>query len=408
MNLSFYIARRYLFAKKSHNAINIISMVAVCGVVIVTAALVCALSIFNGFRGLVSTMFSSFDPELKILPVSGKVFDPTSEPFQKVKKLPDVSLFCETLQENALVRYQERQVIVTIKGVDSTFHELAQIDSAMFDGRFALQEGDITYATLGIGVASYLGVNAGFVSPLEMYAPKRDVKINLANPASSYSIEYAYIGGIFCINQAVYDDNYLLVPLSLARSLFRYDKEVSAIELKLRPSADLPSVKNEIKQLVGHSYQVLDRYEQQADSFKMMEVEKGITYLILCFILMLATFNVVGSLSMLMLEKREDVGILRTMGANERTIHRIFLYEGWLISILGAVIGLIIGVILCFIQQKYGLIKLGQSGSFITDAYPVKVVGSDLVAILLTVLSVGYIAAWYPVRHLSKKWFHKD
>ncbi len=367
MNLSFYIARRYLFAKKSHNAINIISMVAVCGVVIATAALVCALSIFNGFRGLVSDMFSSFDPELKVVPVSGKVFDPTADAFRKVKELPEVSLFCETLQENALLRYQQREEIVTIKGVDSTFHELAQIDSAIFDGRFALQEGDVSYATLGIGVASTLGVNAGFVSPLEMYAPKRDEKVNVANVATSLSVEYAYIGGVFCINQAVYDDNYVLIPLAVARSLFHYEKEVSSVELKIRPEADLLQAKRKIADILGKEYDVLDRYEQQADSFKMMEVEKGITYLILCFILMLATFNVVGSLSMLMLEKRADVEILRTMGANERLIHRIFLFEGWLISIFGAIIGLLLGVGLCLLQQKYGLIKLGQSTSFITD-----------------------------------------
>ncbi|WP_080902580.1 FtsX-like permease family protein [Parabacteroides sp. Marseille-P3160] len=408
MNLSFYIARRYLFAKKSHNAINIISMVAVCGVVIATAALVCALSIFNGFRGLVSDMFSSFDPELKVVPVSGKVFDPTADAFRKVKELPEVSLFCETLQENALLRYQQREEIVTIKGVDSTFHELAQIDSAIFDGRFALQEGDVSYATLGIGVASTLGVNAGFVSPLEMYAPKRDEKVNVANVATSLSVEYAYIGGVFCINQAVYDDNYVLIPLAVARSLFHYEKEVSSVELKIRPEADLLQAKRKIADILGKEYDVLDRYEQQADSFKMMEVEKGITYLILCFILMLATFNVVGSLSMLMLEKRADVEILRTMGANERLIHRIFLFEGWLISIFGAIIGLLLGVGLCLLQQKYGLIKLGQSGSFITDAYPVQVEISDLITTFLTVLFIGFISAWYPVRHLSKKWFRKD
>lgn len=405
MNFPFYIARRYLFSKKSHNAINIISMVSVCGVVVATIALVCALSVYNGFNDLVSTLFSSFDPELKITPRSGKVFDPTSLEIQQVKQLPEVVRFCDVLQENALVRYKERQSVAAIKGVDDNFEQLTRIDSVLVDGEFKLYDEVANYATLGIGLASSLGINAGFVSPLEIYAPKRDEKVNLSNPATSFSLENAFIGAVFCINQQVYDEEYMIVPLSLARSLFRYDKEVSSIELKLADGADLSAVKKQMKEILGENYQVHDRFEQQEASFKMMQIEKWMTFLILSFILGIALFNVVGSLSMLMIEKQNDVRTLRNMGADDRLIRRIFLFEGWMISGFGALIGVTVGLVLCLLQQELGLIKLGQtSGAFIIDAYPVRVAAGDILTVFATVLTIGLLAAWYPVHYLGKKW----
>lgn len=408
MNFPFYIARRYLFSKKSHNAINIISMVSVSGVVVATIALVCALSVYNGFNDLVSTLFSNFDPELKITPRSGKVFDPSTPGMRQVEALPGVEAVSQVLQDNALVRYRDRQVVATIKGVDDRFSELVRIDSILIDGRFALREDVVDYATLGVGLASALGVNAGFVSPLELYAPKRDEKVNLSNPASSFQVEYAYIGGVFSINQQMYDETYMLVPLALARGLFRYEKEVSALEIKLAEEADLSAVKREIQQLLGPGFRVEDRHEQQQASFKMMQVEKWMTFLILSFILAIALFNVVGSLSMLMIEKQEDVRTLRNMGADDRLIRRIFLFEGWMISGFGALIGIVIGWVLCLLQQELGLIKLGQaSGAFIIDAYPVRVELGDMLTVFITVLSIGFLAAWYPVRYLGKKWLNK-
>lgn len=405
MNFPFYIARRYLFSKKSHNAINIISMVSVCGVVVATIALVCALSVYNGFNDLVSTLFSSFDPELKITPRTGKVFDPTSLEIEQVKKLPEVARFCDVLQDNALVRYKERQSVATIKGVDDNFKQLTRIDSVLVDGEFKLYDEVANYATLGIGLASSLGINAGFVSPLEIYAPKRDEKVNLSNPATSFSLENAFIGAVFCINQQVYDEEYMIVPLSLARSLFRYDKEVSSIELKLADGADLSAVKKQMKEILGENYQVHDRFEQQEASFKMMQIEKWMTFLILSFILGIALFNVVGSLSMLMIEKQNDVRTLRNMGADDRLIRRIFLFEGWMISGFGALIGVTVGLVLCLLQQELGLIKLGQtSGAFIIDAYPVRVAAGDILTVFATVLTIGLLAAWYPVHYLGKKW----
>ncbi len=406
MNLSFYIARRYLFSKKSHNAINIISMVSVCGVVIATVALVCALSVFNGFNNLVAMMFSSLDPELKISAAKGQVFDPTLPEIASVKKLPEIAFMTEVLQDNALIRTQGRQDFAVIKGVDDTYMQMTGIEEALVDGRFALREDVVDYATLGIGLAYTLGTKAGFLSPLEIYVPKRNEKVNMANPAASFDMGYAYVGGTFRINQAVYDDSYMIVPIELTRSLFRYDKEVSSLELKLIPGADISKVRNNIRRILGDTYIVQDRYEQQEDAFKMMQVEKAITFLILCFILTIALFNLVGSLSMLMNEKQEDVQTLRNMGADENLIKRIFLFEGWMISGFGALIGITLGLILCFLQIKFSLIRLGQvAGAFIIDAYPVHVIFSDILIILITVLTIGFLSSWYPVRLLSKKWF---
>ena len=363
-------------------------MVSVCGVVVATIALVCALSVYNGFNDLLSSLFSNFDPELKIMPRKGKVFDPTSEEIRKVRELPGIVCFSEVLQDNALVRYRDRQGVATLKGVDEQYEKLAQIDSILIDGKFLLNDEVANYANMGIGLAFSLGINAGFVSPLEIYAPKREEKVNMANPASSFNLEYAY----------------MIVPLSLARSLFNYDKEVTAVELKVKDSGDIAPVKKEIQRILGGQYIVQDRFEQQEASFKMMQVEKWMTFLSLTFILAIALFNVVGSLSMLMIEKQEDVSTLRNMGADDSLIRRIFLFEGWMISGFGALIGVLIGVVLCLLQQEFGFIKLGEAaGAFIIEAYPVRVVPVDIITVFVTVLTIGFLAAWYPVRYLAKK-----
>ncbi|MDR3262339.1 MAG: FtsX-like permease family protein [Tannerella sp.] len=409
MNLSFYIARRYLFAKKSHNAINIISMISVCSVTVATVALVCVLSVFNGFSVLVSSMFGNFDPELKIIPVIGKVFDPNTAGMKQIREMPEIALCTEVLQDNVLVRYGDRQVIAVAKGVSQAFREMANMDTLLIDGRFVLQEGETSYAIPGIGLASSLGVNAGFVSPLEMYAPKRDEKVNLSNPVMSFQLEYAFIGGVFCINQPSYDENYMILPIQLARTLLHYETEVSALEVKLTPQADLKSVRKQIRTLLGDGFRVQDRYEQQEASYKMMQVEKWMTFLILAFVLTIALFNVVCSLSMLMIEKQEDVQMLRSMGADDRLIRRIFLFEGCMIPALGALAGMVIGVILCLIQQYYGILKLGSTlGAFMSDNYPVRIDVRDLLVIFATVFLIGLLASWYPVRYLGKKWLKKQ
>jgi lipoprotein-releasing system permease protein/zinc transport system substrate-binding protein len=336
-------------------------MVSVCGVVVATIAMVCTLSVFNGFKGLTTTLFSVFDPDLKITLVEGKVFDPTTPEMKAVCGLPEVQLSCGVLQENALVRYGERQEISILKGVDSSFHQLVQIDTAIIDGKFILNEGEFSYAVLGIGLTSALGVNAAFTRPLEIFMPERTRTVNIANPATSFIVEYVYIGGVYHINQPVYDEGFMLLSIDLLRSMLDYEKEVSALELKLIPGADVSQVKKNIADFIGNGFMVKDRYEQQESSFKMVQVEKWVTYLMLCFILILALFNVLGSLAILMIEKEEDVSKLRSMGASNRLINRIFLFEGWMISLLGAVIGVVIGIILCFLQQHFGLISLGET-----------------------------------------------
>jgi ABC-type lipoprotein release transport system permease subunit len=407
MSFSFYIARRYLFSKKSHNAINIISLVSVCGVMVATMALVCALSVMNGFNSIIFSMFSSLDPELKITPRTGKVFDPTSKEIQAIGQLPTVACLSEVLQDNALIRYKDRQVIGIIKGVDDSYQRLTSIDSILIDGRFILSDEVADYAIPGIGLASSLGINAGFTAPLELYAPKRDEQVNLSNPVSSFNLEYSYITAVFRTDQQVNDDALMIVPLSLARSLFNYENEVSAIELRLTDRANLHTVKKQIRLLLGDNYVVRDRYEQQEVAFKMMQSEKWMIFLILCFILVIALFNMTGSLSMLMIEKQGDIRTLRNMGANDSLIRRIFLFVGWMISGFGAVTGVLVGLALCFLQQKLGLIKMGVAGAFVIDNYPVEVVPADILIILITVLGIGFLSAWYPVYYLGGRWLKK-
>lgn len=406
MNLPLFIARRYLLAKKSHNAINIISMISVCSVAVATTALVCVLSVFNGFRDLVISTFGNFDPELKITAVEGKVFDPATPAMRQVKAMPDVALITEVLQDNVLVRYGDRQQIAVAKGVDSTFERAVPIDSVLIDGRFVLREGETNYGVLGIGLASALGINAAFTQPMEIYAPKRDVRVNPSNPATSFQLDYAFISGVFCINQAEYDERYLILPIRLVRDMLRYDNgEVSALELKLTPGADVDAVKRRIGRTLGNDFRVQDRFEQQEASFRMMQIEKWMTFLILVFILTIALFNVVSSLSMLIIEKEDDVRMLRSMGADDRLIRRIFLFEGCMIPLVGAAVGIAVGVVLCLVQQYFGIIRLGQVGAFISDQYPVHVSPVDLLAIFATVFAIGALTSWYPVRTLrSGRW----
>lgn len=404
MNLPFYIARRYLFSKKSHNAINVISIISVCGIAVATMAMVCALSIFNGFTGLVADSFSLIDPDLQITPSSGKVFDNADPNIEKIRSLPEIDVISETVEENALAKYNDRQEPVVIKGVSPSFVEITDIDKLLMDGNFSLREGDVDFCVAGVGVAMKLGLRADNITPIEIYSPKRDVKVNLANPSNAFTQVYTYPAGIFSLKQAKYDDQVILVSLDLARELFRYDNEVTSLGIKLKDYTTLNSTKQKIQEILGNGYFVKDKFEQQADSFRMVNIEKWVTYLILTFILIIAVFNIVGSLSMLILDKSADIEILCNMGANNNLITRIFLIEGWLISFSGAIAGLIVGVILCLLQSHFGILKLGQNpGAFIIDAYPVQVLFSDIVFIFITVSIIGFLIVMYPANNLRKK-----
>lgn len=410
MNLPFYIARRYLFSKKKHNAINIISGISVCGVALATLALVCTLSVFNGFQDMVAGFFTAFDPELKITIREGKVFEPQGAAFQEVRSLPEIGVWTETLEENAMVQYKDRQAMAIIKGVEDNFEELTSIDSLLYGaGEFILHDSIVDYGVLGVELISELGTGLQFVDPLQVYAPKRNVRVNMANPSASFNRDYLFSPGVvFVVNQQKYDARYILTSLSFARNLFNYDTEVSAVELKLKPGADVTAVQRKITCILGDEFVVLDRYEQQADVFRIMEIEKFISYLFLTFILAIACFNVIGSLSMLILDKREDVETLRNLGADDRLIARIFLFEGRLISLFGALSGIVLGLLLCYIQQRFGIISLGGgNGSFIVDAYPVSVHVTDVVLIFITVITVGFLSVWYPVHYLTRRLLKK-
>lgn len=405
MNLPFYIAWRYLFSKKKHNAVNIISGVSVCGVALATLALVCTLSVFNGFQEMVAGFFTAFDPELKILPREGKVLDPLAEPFRRVRSLPQVEVWTETLEENAMVQYKDRQAMVVIKGVEDSFEQLTEIDSLLYGaGRFCLHDEVAEYGILGVELLSELGTGIQFVDPLQVYAPRRGVRVNPANPSAAFNRAYLFSPGVvFAVNQQKYDAGYILTSLAFARRLFGYETEASAVELKLRPGTEVESARRQIMQLLGEGYVVQDRYEQQADVFRIMKIEKFISYLFLTFILLVACFNVIGSLSMLILDKRDDVTTLRNLGADDRLVTRIFLFEGWLISCCGALAGIGLGLLLCLLQRRFGLVTLGGGENFVVDAYPVSVHATDLLLVLLTVMAVGFLSVWYPVRSLSRR-----
>lgn len=409
MNFPFYIARRYLFSKKSHNAINVISAISVCGVALATLALVCTLSVFNGFQDLVTTFFTAFDPQLKITAVRGKVFDGQDKRVLQLKKMPDVEVYSESLEDNVMVQYQGRQAMAVVKGVEDNFDQLTPIDSILFGrGDLLLHDEVVDYAIPGIQLLSTLGSGIRFLDPLEIYAPRRGAKVNMANPSTAFVTGNLFSSGlVFAVNQEKYDASYILTSIDFARHLFQYTTEVSAINLKLKAGADTDAVKKHIQDLLGDDFLVQDRYEQQADTYRIMEIEKLISYLFLTFILMIACFNVIGSLSMLIIDKRDDVVTLRNLGASDRQIVRIFLFEGRMISFFGAFAGVVLGLLLCWLQQEYGLIALGSSGSFVVDAYPVSVHASDVLLIFITVLLIGFLSVWYPVRFLSKRLLNK-
>mgnify|MGYP003429114584 FL=1 len=379
-----------------------------CGVALATLALVCTLSVFNGFQDLVTTMFTAFDPEIKITAANGKVFDAQDERIQLLKELPEIEVFSESLEDNAMVQYKGRQTMVVIKGIEDNFNQLTAIDSILYGrGDWILHDEVVDYAIPGIELVSVLGTGIRFLDPLEVYAPKRGVKINVANPSTSFESSYLHSSGlVFAVNQQKYDASYILTSLSFARDLFQYKTEVSSIELRLVANADLKKVKNEIRRILGNDFLVLDRYEQQADTYRIMEVEKLISYVFLSFILLIACFNVIGSLSMLIIDKRNDVVTLRNLGADDQLISRVFLFEGYMITFFGALIGVGLGLLLCFIQQEFGLISLGSgssAGAFVVDAYPVSVYATDVILVLITVLVTGFLSVFFPVRYLTRR-----
>jgi lipoprotein-releasing system permease protein len=406
MNFPFYIARRYLFSKKSTHAINVISGISVVGVAVATMALVVTLSVFNGFHDLVASFFTQMDPQLKVTPVKGKTAPADDPILTEIRQLPDVEVATECLEEQALAVYGDRQMMVKIKGVEDNFNQLTHIQEILEgDGDFELHAADLNYGIPGLGVAYQLGLGYTYDHPLKVFAPRREGQLNMANPTEGFVVDELYSPGvIFCMKQGKYDKNYILTSLAFTRHLFDLEGRLSSLELRLKPGSDFDRVKEQMVKIAGDKYNVYDRYEQQDDTFRIMKVEKLIAYVFLTFILVIACFNIIGSLSMLIIDKKEDVVTLRNLGATDHQITRIFLFEGRLISAIGAVLGVLIGLLLCWLQQQYGIVRLGSSeGSFVVDAYPVSVHPWDIVLIFFTVMAVGFLSVWYPVRYFSKR-----
>jgi len=407
MNLPFYISKRYLFSKKSQNVINIISGISVVGVVTGTMALIVILSVFNGFDDLIKTLYGTFDPEIKIIPAVGKTFSPSAPGFFDVRNHRDVLYFSEVLEENVLLRYGDRQYIATMKGVDDEFDKVTGIDSMIIDGSFTLKEtNNRPLAVIGQGVAYYLGIGLTFLNPINVYSIKRTGSIPV-NPEQAISRKFIFPSGIFSIEQE-HNIRYIIVPISFARELLGYNDEVSAVELKLKPGTDVDFFQDEIKKAIGKGFLVQNRNDQNALFYRIMRSEKWAIFFILTFILIVASFNIISSLTMLILDKKEDIRTLQNLGASNSLIRSIFLMEGWMISIIGAIIGLIIGSVIAWLQARFGLIKLSGSGSFIIDAYPVVYKFPDVIKVFATVVFIGFLAAWYPVRYISRNLLGSD
>lgn len=406
MNLSLYIAKRYLFSKKSHQVINIISGVAIAGIALATAAMVCTLSVFNGFQGVVADQFTAFDPDIKVTAAQGKSFFTDSPEIETATNAEGIAVVSFSVEDKALVEYGGKQVMVTLKGVDDNFSQLTDIERVLHgNGEFVLQDSLNSYAVLGGKIINELNCGIFFTTPLEVYAPNRGGKINLTMPARNFKKGVLLSSGLaFIVNQPEYDGGYILTSNEFTRKMFRRKpNEATSMEIKVAPGTEIEDTKERLEAILGSDYTIKDRYEQQDDIYKVMQIEKLISYIFLTFILLVACFNIVGSLSMLIIEKRDNMNTLRSMGADNKTIANIFIYEGIIISAAGALAGIVIGLALCLAQQEFGFISMGSTESFVVNSYPVEVHMDDILTTFVTVLAVGITAVWLPVRILTRK-----
>ena len=402
MKIEWKIAWRYLFAKKQFNAIHIITAISSVAVGVVTAAMICVLSVMNGFGVMVEKMFSEFDPDLRIVKNEGKTFHFSRSSKAELQALPSVSLVSESISETALACFEDKQMPVQLMGVDSCFKQLTGIENIIVDGEYEVYDGAFDRAVLGQGLAWKLGIGARFIHGIEVYAPKRTGKVNMLRPDANFNHEVCYISGIFAVNQQKYDEQMMLVDIDLTRRLLDYDStEVSALHVAVNEGYSIQKVKREISAVLGEGYLIQDRYEQQEDFFRILRVEKLLTTLLLVFILLIAIFNGIGSLSMLIIDKERDIQTLSHLGASEHTIRRIFLLEGWMVSALGAMGGMVVGLTICLLQQHLGLLQLGNGTEYVLSAYPVAVQASDVLLVSIVVLVLGAIAAWIPTRKLK-------
>ena len=406
MNLSLYIAKRYIFSRKRHQVINLISGVAVAGVALATVAMVCTLSVFNGFQGVVAKQFTAMDPDVKVTVVQGKSFDKNSAAVAQVAALPSVSAVSFSVEDVAMVQYGGRQVMATIKGVDESFCRMSGIGDILYgNGELILYDGINSYAIMGAELMQQLNCGVYFTTPLEVFAPNRKGKVNLTIPASNFKRAKLLSSGlVFMLNQPKYDAGYIITSDIFAREIFRRGgNEVTSMDIKVRDGEDIDEVKENVASILGEDFVVQDRYEQQRDIYKVMQVEKLISYIFLSFILLVACFNIIGSLSMLIIEKRDNMNTLRSLGADTSVISNIFVFEGCIISAAGAVSGVVLGLLFCLLQQQFGFISMGGGDDFVVSSYPVEVEFADVALVFVTVLAVGFMAVWLPVKALTKR-----
>jgi ABC-type lipoprotein release transport system permease subunit len=405
MLFPLYIARRYLIAKKSHNIINVISVISVVGVMVGSGALIIVLSVFNGFEGLVLGLFNSFNPDLKVEATQGKSFTLSEEQLAKIRQVPGVAYVVETVEENALARFGDRQTIVMMKGVSDDFVKMTPLDDFMLNGRYSLGSEYKPASVIGAGVAYYLGIYPEeFAVPVSVYLPKRTRKTLTGLPEETFNSRPVYVAGVFSIQQE-FDMSYMIVPISLARELLEYDRQVTALEIALGDRAAMASARQQISSILGPGFDIKDRFQQQATLYRVMKSEKWAVFFILALILVIAAFNMIGSLSMLIVDKKKDIGVLWSLGATKAQIKRIFFTEGLMISLAGGLLGLFLGGLLALLQQEFGLIRLGGGeGTYIVDAYPVKVQLVDFLSVMITVILIGAATTWYPVRQISRKY----
>ena len=403
MNLSLFIARRYLVSKKSYNAINIISGIALSGIAVITAALIIVLSTFNGISDLVKSLYNSAGGDIEITAVKGKTFIPIGPSFDSIRHLKEVKYFDETMQDKALLKYGDRQCIAYLKGVGNGFAAMTHFDTLIREGKYYLKNGDTYYGEFGRGVADQLGINASDenYNAIACYSFKRGLENSTVNPEDAIIQKHLYRSGVFSINDE-FDSRYVIVSVDFARQLFDYsDKSVTSIEIGLADPMTSSEIQEQIKSMLGNNFAVKNRFEQNELLFKTLKSEKLWTFIILAFILVIATFNIVGSLSMLIIEKQKDIEILRNMGAEIKSVQKIFMYEGILITVFGALIGLAFGTMICLVQIKFKMVPMSQG--FVVDSYPVSLQIQDYMSILACVFIIGFLASWYPVRAFTVK-----
>ena len=398
----FRIAWRYLFAKKQFNAIHIITAISSAAVGVVTAAMICVLSVMNGFGTLVEQMFSQFDPDLRVTAQIGKSFSLNPEKKEQLLALPCVDLLSECIQETALIEFDDKQMPVQLMGVDSTFAHITNIENIIIDGHYEVYDGAFDRAVLGQGLAWKLGLGARFVQGIQVYAPKRESRVNMLRPDMNFNKETCFIAGIFAINQQKYDENLILVGLDLSKRLLEFeDNEITALLLSTPKDYNIKKAKRDIRNLLGDGFIIQDRYEQQEDFFRILRVEKLLTTLLLIFILLLASFNGIGSLSMLIIDKQKDIQTFSHLGANNEMIRKIFMLEGWLVNTIGAMVGLILGLGICLLQEHFGLLKLGNGEEYIISTYPVAVQWWDIILVIAMVFALSVLSAWIPARKIK-------